>query len=147
MKNLFGAVAASLTLFALPALAAESNAPSFDNGPVWDMAKIKTKDGHFDDYMHWLATEWKSQEEALKKAGVIVDYKVYIVQNPRNDEPDLILAQEYKNMAAFDTPMAQQYALQAKIAGSIAKANAQQAARGGIRTIMGDVMLREAVLK
>ena len=50
-------------------------------------------------------------------------------------------------MAAFDTPVAQQYALQAKIAGSVAKANAQQAARGAIRTIMGDVMLREAVLK
>jgi len=147
MRYLFNAVAASLTLLALPALAADVNAPSFENGPVWDMAQIKTKDGHFDDYMRWVATDWRQQEEALKKAGVIIDYKVYTVQNPRNDEADLILAQEYKNMAAFDTPMAQQYALQAKIAGSIAKSNAQQAARGAIRTIMGDVMLREAVLK
>jgi len=147
MKCLLGAVAASLTLLALPAIAADNNAPSFENGPVWDLAQVKTKDGHFDDYMHWLATEWKSQEEALKKAGVIMDYKVYIVQNPRNDEPDLILAQEYKNMAAFDTPMAQQYAMQAKIAGSIARSNAQQAARGSIRTIMGDPMVREAILK
>src|SRR5579864_1248076 len=140
MKYLFNAIAASLTLLALPAVAADANAPSFENGPVWDMAQIKTKDGHFDDYMHWVATDWRQQEEALKKAGVIIDYKVYTIQNPRNDEPDLVLAQEYKNMAAFDTPMAQQYALQAKIAGSIAKSNAQQAARGAIRTIMGDVM-------
>lgn len=147
MKHLFGAVAASLTLLALPAFAADNNAPSFENGPVWDVAQIKTKDGHFDDYMKWLATEWKSQEEALKKAGVITDYKVYLVSNPRNDEPDILLAQQYKNMAAFDTPMAQQYAMQAKIAGSITKANQQQAARGSIRTIMGDVMMREAVLK
>ena len=147
MKYLFGAVAASLTLLALPAIAADANAPSFENGPVWDFAQIKTKDGHFDDYMHWLATEWKSQEEALKKAGVITDYKVYIVQNPRTDEPDVVLAQQYKNMAVFDTPMAQQYALQAKIAGSIAKANQQQAARGSLRTIMGDPMVREAILK
>jgi hypothetical protein len=147
MKHLFGAVAASVMMLALPSLAADSNAPSFENGPVWDMAQIKTKDGHFDDYMHWLATDWRSQEEALKKAGVIIDYKVYMVQNARTDEPDLILAQEYKNMAAFDTPMAQQYALQAKIAGSIAKANQQQAARGSMRNIMGDVMMREAILK
>lgn len=147
MKYLFGAVAASLTLLALPAIAADASGPSYENGPVWDMAQIKTKDGHFDDYMHWLATDWRSQEEALKKAGVILDYKVYMVSNPRNDEPDLILAQEYKNMATFDTPIAQQYALQAKIAGSLAKANAQQAARGTIRTIMGDALLREAVLK
>jgi len=50
-------------------------------------------------------------------------------------------------MATFDTPVAQQYALQAKIAGSIAKSNEGQAARGSIRTIMGDVMVREAVLR
>jgi hypothetical protein len=147
MKHLFGAVAASITLLALPALAAEANAPSFENGPVWDYAQIKTKDGHFDDYMHWLATAWKSQEEGLKKAGVIMDYKVYLVANPRNDEPDVLLAQEYKNMAAFDTPMAQQYALQAKIGGSITKQNEQQASRGTLRNIMGDVMVREAILK
>src|SRR5207248_2537122 len=79
MRHLFGAVAASLTFLALPAIAADSNAPAFENGPVWDFAQIKTKDGHFDDYMHWLATDWKSQEDALKKAGVIMDYKVYLV--------------------------------------------------------------------
>jgi len=50
-------------------------------------------------------------------------------------------------MAAFDTPMAQQYALQAKIAGSIAKSNQAQAARDSIRTIMGDPLVREAILK
>jgi len=147
MKHLFSAVAVSLTLLALPAIAADSNAPAFENGPLWDYAQIKTKDGHFDDYMHWLATDWKSQEEALKKAGVIIDYKVYLVQNPRTDEPDVLLAQEYRNMAAFDTPMALQYALQAKIAGSIAKSNQAQAARGSIRTIMGDPLVCEAILK
>jgi hypothetical protein len=114
---------------------------------VWDFTQIQTKDGHQDDYLRWLATDWKRQEEALKKAGVIVSYHVYMVQNPRQGEPDIVLAQEYKNMATFDTPVAQQYALQAKIAGSIAKSNEAQAARGTIRTIMGDVMVREAVLK
>jgi len=47
----------------------------------------------------------------------------------------------------FDASQAQQYALQAKIAGSIAKSDQQQAARGSIRAIMGDMMVREAVLK
>ena len=102
---------------------------------------------HQDDYLRWLASDWKRQEEALKKAGVILSYHVYMVQNARNGEPDIMLAQEYKNMAVFDQSQAQQYALQAKIAGSIAKSNHAQAARGSIRTIMGDMMLREAVLK
>ncbi len=147
MKYLLTAFAASAALLVTPVLGANENAPSFENGTVWDYTQIKTKDGHFDDYMKWLSTEWKRQEEAMKKAGVIMDYRVYVVQNPRENEPDIVLAQEYKNMAAFDTPMAQQYALQAKIAGSIAKSNQQQAARGAIRTIMGDVLVREAILR
>src|ERR1041385_2659950 len=131
----------------VPALAADNDAPPFENGAVVDVTSIQTKDGHFNDYMHWLATDWKSQEEALKKAGAIVEYHVYLVQNPRAGEPDIFLAQTFKNMAAFDISQAQQYALQAKIAGSIAKSDQQQSARGAIRTIMGDMMVREAVLK
>ena len=144
MKALLAGIAVSAALIAVPALA---EGPAYENGPVWDFAQIKTKDGHFDEYMKWLSTEWKRQEDALKKAGVIVSYKVLLTVDPRDNEPDITLAQEYKNMAAFDTPVAQQYALQAQIAGSIAKSDQQQAARGSIRTIMGDVMMREAVLK
>jgi hypothetical protein len=147
MKYSLAALAASLVLGLAPALAQNENGPSFENGPVWTVASIQTKDGHQDDYLRWLATDWKRQEEAMKKAGVILSYHVYMVQNARNGEPDIMLAQEYKNMAVFDASQTEQYALQAKIAGSIAKSNHEQAARGSIRTIMGDMMMREAILK
>jgi len=147
MKYSLAALAASLAFAIAPAIAEDENAPAFENGVVLDVASIQTKDGHFDDYMHWLATDWRRQEEALKKAGVILDYHVLLVQNQRAGEPDIMLTQTYKNMAVFDASQAQQYALQAKIAGSIAKSNQGQAARGSIRTIMGDMMVREAVLK
>lgn len=147
MKYSLAALAASLAFAAAPALAQDDNGPMFENGAVLDVASIQTKDGHFNDYMHWLATDWKRQEEAMKKAGVITDYHVWLVQNPRAGEPDIFLTQTYKNMAMFDMSQAQQYALQAKIAGSIAKSDREQAARGSIRTIMGDMMMREAVLK
>jgi hypothetical protein len=147
MKYTLAAVAASLTLGLAPALAADNNAPPFENGAVLDVSSIQTKDGHFNDYMRWLATDWKRQEEAMKKAGVITDYHVYLVQNQRAGEPDIFLTQTYKNMAVFDATQAQQYALQAKIAGSIAKSDQGQSARGSMRTLMGDVMMRAAVLK
>lgn len=147
MKYCHAALAASFALSIAPALAADANGPSYENGPVWDYAAVKTKDGHFDDYMKWLSTEWKRQEESLKQAGVIVDYKVLLTADPRENEPDIFLAQEYKNMAAFDRPVAQQYALFARITGPLAKANKEQADRGTIRTLMGDVMVREAILK
>jgi hypothetical protein len=147
MKYLLAALAASTALIVAPAMAAGDDTPAFENGPVWDVGQVQTKDGHFDEYMRWLSTDWKAQEEALKKEGVIVDYKVYLVADPRQGEPDILLAQEYKNMAAFDTPVAQQYAMQARIAGSIAKADQEQAARGSLRTVLGSVMMREVTLK
>jgi hypothetical protein len=32
--------------------------------PVTNVSSVRTVDGHFDDYMHWLATTWKQQDEA-----------------------------------------------------------------------------------
>ena len=141
------AAAAALVLVSAPALAADSDAPSYENGTVWDFTEVKTADGHFDDYMNWLATQWKAQEEALKKAGVIKSYKVLLAVDPRDNEGDLMLAVEYPDMAVFDRSVADQYALQKKIFGSLAQASQQQAARGSIRTIKGDYLMREAVLK
>ena len=146
MKILLLGLAACAVVSA-PAFAAEDEAPAYENGPVWDMAQIQTKDGHFDDYMKWVSTDWKAQEEALKKAGVIVAYKVYLVSNARQGEPDVILAQEWPNMAAFDRSVADQFALGKRIYGSIAKSNQQEVDRGAIRTVQGNILMREAVLK
>ncbi len=133
-----------------PATAApvDPDAPVYENGPVWDFTEVKTADGHFDDYMSWLSTKWKTQEEALKKAGLISGYKVFVMMDPREGDGDLMLAIEYPNMAVFDRSVADQYALQKKIFGiPLAEASQQQVARGSIRTIKADYMMREAILK
>jgi hypothetical protein len=138
---------AALSLATSAAIAQDPDAPSFAKGPVWDYASIKTKDGHFDDYMKWLSTEWKAQQDVLKKAGYITSYKVLVVSDARDGEPDIILATEYPNMAAFDRSVSEEYAFMKKAFGPLAKASKEQADRGSIRTVMGDMMLREAVLK
>ena len=145
MRTIFAAFA-TLALISIPALAAAED-PVWEKGTVWDYGEIKTVDGHFDDYMKWLAGPWKEQQEALKKAGMIKSYKVLLVADPRKDEPDIILATEYANMAAFDISTKQEYAMGEKIWGSLSKASQEQAARGAIRTVMGDKVVREAILK
>ena len=139
---------AAAGLLATPLLAApDPEAPAYENGTVWDFTEVRTLDGHFDDYMQWLSTQWKGQEEALKKAGVIVSYKVFVAVDPRSNEGDLILAVEYPNMAVFDRSVASQYALQKKIFGSLTQASKEQAARGSIRTLKSDYLMREVLLK
>ncbi|WP_052223341.1 hypothetical protein [Novosphingobium malaysiense] len=136
----------ALSLVAAPALA-QDEGPSYDKGPVWNFGQIQTVDGHFEDYMKWLAGPWKEQQEALKKAGYISDYKVLLVTDPRKGEPDIILATEYPNMAAFDRSTDEEFAMGQKIWGSMSQANKEQAARSEIRTVQGDMMLREVTLK
>jgi hypothetical protein len=138
---------AALALATSAASAQDADAPSFAKGSVWDYASIRTKDGHFDDYMKWLSTEWKAQQDALRKAGYVSSYKVMVVADPREGEPDIILATEYPNMAAFDRSVSEEYAFAKKTFGPLAKASKEQADRATIRTVMGDMMLREAILK
>jgi hypothetical protein len=140
-------IAAALGLIAATPAFAENAGPAWDKGPVWDFGQVKTVDGHFDDYMAWLAGPWKAQEEALKKQGYIISYKVLVVADPREGEPDIILATEYPNMAAMDHSTAEEYRVQANIWGTMTKANQEEAARGAIRTLKGEMVLREAILK
>ena len=146
MKRVIAAAALSAAFVAVSGFAAEPG-PPFSNGPVWDVQHIRTKDGHFDDYIKWVSTVWKTYQEAWMKAGYTIGYKVYLVVDPRADEPDVLLCTEYKNMAAMDTSVAEQYAFAAKHFGPTAQQDQQQAARESIRTSMGDVLIREINLK
>jgi hypothetical protein len=146
MKSLVTAAATAAAFLAVPLIAAAAG-PPYGNGPVWDCVQVRTKDGHFDDYVKWLATDWKSQQEAWMKAGYIIGYKVYNTVDVRQGEPDILLCTEFKNMAAYDTPIAQLWAFQAKLTGTVAKGDKEEAARGSIRTMLGDVLFRELKLK
>ena len=83
MKTLLIGLAAAGMLMSTLVLAADDESPAFENGPVWQFSDIQTKDGHFSEYMSWLSSSWKPQEEALKKAGVIIAFKVFLVTDPR----------------------------------------------------------------
>ena len=145
--NMVILAAATSCFVAGPLLAQDDQPPPFEKGPVWVFTEIKTKDGHFDDYMKFLDTKLKSQSEGLKAAGRLLDYKIFVVESPRQGEPDIMIGREYPNMAAFDHSTQEDFDLAHKIEGSITKADQAQAARGSIRDILGEVMMREVTLK
>ena len=137
------ALAAGLALCATGAAQAQTAERVYDNGPVWVISYIETKTGMFDDYMAYLSTKWRETNEMDKKAGYVLDYKVLSVDAPRDHEPDVILMVEYKNMAAFDRPLAESEATSAKAFGSVVKSNQAFAARDAMRTNRGNVTTRE----
>lgn len=149
MNRLTQCVCASavLLVFTTFATVTHANGQHYNDGPVVNVSAIRTVDGHFDDYMKWLATTWKVQEEAAKKAGLVTSYRVLIVEAQGPQDPDIYLVVEYKNWAALDGLGSKLDAVSAQVEGSIEKANQAEIDRGKIRTILGSKTMQTAELK
>ena len=149
MKMLFAAATASLALaggtLSVSAANAQSAERVYDNGTVWTISQVETKPGMFDDYMKYLSTTWRQIQEADKKAGRVLSYRVLTVNSPRDHEPDVILMVEYKNMAVFDRTQADQDAATAAAFGTTVKANQSSVARETLRVLRGSQTARELV--
>ncbi len=130
-------------MLAAPAAQAQNAPRVYDNGTVWTISQVETKPGMFDDYMSYLSTTWRQIQEADKKAGYVVSYKVLTVESPRDHEPDVILMVEYKNMAAFDRSLAEQDAATAAAFGSTTKASQAAVSRESLRVLRGSETARE----
>ncbi len=146
MKHSFAACAA-FALLASASITASADDHSYSEGPVINVSRIKTVDGHFDDYMKWLDTTWKAEQEAAKKAGYIVSYQVVGCEAHGPADPDLLLIITYKNWAALDGALAKGDEISKQIEGSVAAANASQADRAKIRTILGSETVQVLELK
>jgi hypothetical protein len=146
MTRVFCAAGALLTLTTLTTTAL-ADGRDYKDGPVINVASIRTVDGHFDDYMHWLATGYKKQQEAAKKAGLITAYRVIVVEARGPNDPDILLVTEFKNWAALDGLGGKLDALSAQIQGSVEKAAQSQVERAKIRTVLGSRTAQEALLK
>jgi hypothetical protein len=151
MKSLIrvalAATVLSLSAGAFGTAQAQTAERVYDNGPVWVISYIQTKPGMFDDYMAYISTKWRDQNDLNKKAGAILDYKVLSVDQPRDGEADVILMIQYKNMAAFDRPLAESEATEAKVFGSVVKSNQAFADRGKMRDNKGSFSAREMIFK
>ncbi|HTL91654.1 MAG TPA: hypothetical protein VL176_04870 [Steroidobacteraceae bacterium] len=149
MTRLTPALCATAALLAFTATTSPARADGrdYNDGPVVNSAYIRTVDGHFDDYMHWLATTYKKQQEAAKAAGIITNWRVLIVEARTPQDPDIILVTEFKNWAALDHLAGKLEQVSSKIEGSVEAANKSEADRAKIRTVLGARTSQEAILK
>src|SRR5690242_7546072 len=98
VKIRFAAYATLACLTVLTTVVCADDKP-YTDGPVVNVAGIRTEYGKFDEYMKFLATTWKQEQEAEKKAGLILSYSVMTVEPRGVDDPDVYLVITYKNWA------------------------------------------------
>jgi hypothetical protein len=147
MTRALGALTGILAFASLTGgIAAAADRP-YTEGSVVDVAAVRTEPGMFDAYMKYLAGPYKQSMEEQKKAGVILDYAIYSATPRGPHDPDLYLITVYKNMAALDDLNARTDPITEKIFGSPDQQSAATVERGKLRTILGDEIIRELVLK
>ena len=135
----FSFVAASLCL-------GQSDAP-YTEGPVWTITMVKTKPGMADDYLKNLAQIYKATADEAKKQGIIMDYKILLGNDSTPQDFDILLMQEFKNMAAFDGLREKTDPIARKLIGSEDVQRQGAVKRMEIREIMGNKLMREIILK
>lgn len=91
---------ATLALLAA-SVPAHAQAP-FKEGPVVEVSYIRTEPGQFDNYMRYVFGDYARLQNALKEAGIIVDWAVFVTDTRSPDEANLVLTTTYANMAALD---------------------------------------------
>jgi len=124
-----------------------AQASSYTPGTVWTFSNIQIEPGQFENYMDFLATTWKKSNEFGKKEGNVVSYHVFQVNNPRNGEPDLILAIESKDYLTNAEQLALQKKYEAFLAMDQRKMNAASGERKVMRKLLGNMELQELKLK
>ena len=122
------------------------NDRQYTDGPVTEVNYVQVEYGHFPEYIDWLNSTWKPTMEAMKKAGLIIDYKVFSATPQSPDHPNIILWITYKNMAALDKG-AEEEAVAKKVIGSTEVQNKARVARNEYRKVLGDELIREVILK
>lgn len=137
-------IALGLSLLAPAAQAADS---SYTEGTVWEISHIQTEPGQFENYMDWLNGPWKKMQEIGKKEGYLVSYHVMAVNNPRQGEPDLILAIEYKDYYSTAQRREFQKKMEAAMAADARKMDSESGERKAMRKVLGSMELQELKLK
>jgi hypothetical protein len=145
-RSVLGVALAISLLCPLMALAQQAAAKPYHDGPVWEIAFIKTKAGMEDRYMRYLAEEWKREQEAMKKAGYILDYKVIATEPHGTQDFNVILMTEFKDLTTMEANAEKAEALGQQLFGGQAKIESGYQDRGSYREVIGSRLAREIVL-
>src|SRR5438045_3713175 len=125
------------------------NDRQYTDGPVTEVNYIQVQYGHFAEYIDWLNSTWKPTMEAMKKAGIIIDYKVFQASPKSPDQPNIFLYLTFKNMAAYGGNIGhngiEQDSVARKVIGRTECQNKKRAQRSEYRKVRGIEVIRESI--
>lgn len=146
MKRTFTAFIVVLVLTLSAVVFAQFNR-SYSNGSVWNIGFIRIKPGMDTAYLNYVATEWKRNQEALKKEGIILSYKVLTTEAHGTGDFNIMLMTEYKDLATMEANQTKADNIAQQVVGNDAKQMQGYKDRLEIREVMQNRLAREIVLE
>jgi hypothetical protein len=144
-KTIILSMCLAASLLSLNALAQDER--QYTEGPVTEVDEAHVEYGHFEEYIDWLNSTWKPTMEALKKAGLIIDYKVFRLTPKSPDQPNIYLWITFKNAAAALDKGVELEHVAKKVICSTECQNKARVARGEYRKVLGVEYVRELIVK
>ena len=136
-----------LAISALSLNARAQDVRHYADGPVTELDYIQVEYGHFEEYVDWLNSTWKPTMEAMKKAALIIDYKVVRATPRTPDQPNIILMITFKDGAAALDKGVEQEEVAKKVIGSTEVQNKARVGRNQYRKVLGIEYVRELMLQ
>ena len=146
MRKALWAILFVVTL--LTALPSQAQSPNYDPGPVWRVTYYHLKPGQGEAFWKDYRENLKPVYEAVKKEGMITDYKVWI--NSTTDTPgdwDIAVGLMFPNWAAIDQIEAKAATISAKHYGSREAMLEAGRKRNEIREVVMSKLAREVTPK
>ncbi|MDB5228321.1 MAG: hypothetical protein JWN78_2514 [Bacteroidota bacterium] len=119
----------------------------FKDGTVWQLSFIKSKPNMGEEYLKGLSATWKKVHDEAIKQGLLVSYKILSGEASNPGDWDILLMEEFKNMAAMEGQDAKWDAIMTSVVGNQDQQKALSMKRVEIRDIYGGKMMRELVYK
>ncbi len=119
----------------------------YHSGSVWSIGFIKMKPGMETAYLNYVAGDWKRQQEALKKDGQIISYKVLTTEAHGEDDWNIMLMTEYKDAATREANQTKADNLAQTVIGTDEKQMQGYRERLQIREVMENRIAQEIVLE
>jgi len=125
---------------------AQVNRP-YRNGTVWSIGFIRMKPGMETAYLNYVAGDWKREQEALKKDGQVISYKILQTEAHGSTDWNLMLMTEYKDLATYEKSLERTDALLQTVIGDDEKQRQGYRQRLEIREVLADRLAREFILE
>lgn len=120
---------------------------NYKTGGVWVLLFVRVHPGQETLYFNYLDDVWKKQQEALKKEGIILSYKVLHANAGHKEDYNVVLMTEYKDRTTMDEYSAVADTITRGITGGDEKMAAAFRDREKIRKIFGGKVTREIILR